>query len=181
MFAERLKPAETVVDLGCGAGQYGVEFASRGYRVIGVDYSAAMLALARQHAAESGVTIDLRECDLDEKLPFGAETIDAAVLVSVLQTAKDPIQLLARVRNTLRPGGYLLIESVRKFGALSYGKRLSARDRVINGVKKTVMKVPGMAKLYKADDITALCQSTGLEVVEGHTYPATFVVVAKKS
>ena len=181
MFAERLDLTGTVVDLGCGAGHYAIELASRGYRVIGVDYSPAMLALARQRAAEAGVTIDLRECDLDVALPLTTETVDAAILVSVLQAAKDPVQLLAQVRNALRPGGQLLIESVRRFGALSHGKRLGLRDRVINAAKKAVTAVPGLVKLYKPDDIAALCGSTGFEVLERHTYSATFVVVAKKS
>jgi SAM-dependent methyltransferase len=180
MFTERLPPGAIVGDLGCGAGHYAVEIAARGYRVVGVDYSAAMLALARKHAADAGVTLDLRECDLDLAFPFEEGKVDAAILVSVLQAAKDPIDLLARVRHGLSPGGHLLIESVRKFGALSQGKQLGVRDRVINAAKKAVVKIPGLMKLLKPDDIAALCRSTGFEVVESHTYVATFVIVARK-
>src|ERR1700691_1058807 len=40
--------AETVVDLGCGTGIITLEFARRGYRMIGVDPSSAMLQVALQ-------------------------------------------------------------------------------------------------------------------------------------
>ena len=180
-FTERLEPAGNVVDLGCGAGQYAVEAAVRGHSVVGVDYSPAMLALVRTHAAELGVTIDLRERDLDEAIPFGPDSVDAMMMVSVLQAARDPVRLLEQIRRALRPGGYLLVESVRRFGALSQGRELSARDRLINGAKKAVIKIPGMVTLYRADDIASLCRSSGLQVVECQTYEATFVVVAQKS
>ena len=178
---DRLAPAGLVVDLGCGAGQYAVEVAARGHPVVGIDYSPAMLALARSHAAELGVTIDLRECDLDEAIPFAPETVDAVMMVSVLQVVRDPKRVLDQIHRALRPGGYLLIESVRRFGALSHGRELSARDRLINATKKAVIKIPGMVKLYRSDDIGSLCRASGLHVVECATYEATFVVVARKS
>ena len=40
--------AETVIDLGCGTGIITLEFASRGYRMIGVDPSPVMLEVARK-------------------------------------------------------------------------------------------------------------------------------------
>ncbi len=39
--------AETVIDVGCGTGIVTLEFASRGYRMIGVDPSPRMLEVAR--------------------------------------------------------------------------------------------------------------------------------------
>lgn len=176
----RLTPAATVVDLGCGAGHYAVEAASRGFDVIGLDYSPAMLALARRHAADAGVAVDLRECDLDVALPLEHESVDAAMLVSVLQVAHDPDRLLADVATRLRPGGYLLIESVRQWGALSHGKTLRARDRLTNAAKKATVKLTGAAALYTPDDIATLCSTAGLEIVDDQTYEPTFAVLARK-
>ena len=47
--------AETVVDLGCGTGIITLEFARRGYRMIGVDPSPAMLKVALQKPGADGV------------------------------------------------------------------------------------------------------------------------------
>ena len=42
--------ARHIVDLGCGTGLITCDLARRGYRMIGVDPSAGMVALARQRA-----------------------------------------------------------------------------------------------------------------------------------
>jgi len=168
------------VDLGCGAGHYAVDLAAQGCRVIGVDTSPAMLALAREKATRAGVTVELRESDINQPLPIEVESVDAVILVSVLMVAEEPAGLLADVYRVLRPGGYLLVESVRKWGALSPGKELGVRDRLVNGAKKVAVKIPGLVKLYQPEDIAALCRSAGLEVVEENTYAPTFVIVAKK-
>src|SRR5277367_2533231 len=47
--------AETVVDLGCGTGIITLEFASRGYGMIGVDPSPVMLEVARRKPGADGV------------------------------------------------------------------------------------------------------------------------------
>jgi cyclopropane fatty-acyl-phospholipid synthase-like methyltransferase len=68
-FLERelaLEPGARVLDAPCGHGRHSVELAARGYRVVGVDLSAEMLAVARREAAERGVTVDWRQADMRE-------------------------------------------------------------------------------------------------------------------
>lgn len=65
-----------LLDLGCGTGSMSIEAARRGFEVIGVDLSPAMLTRAREKAAEAGLDIlwlcqDMCELDL-----YG--TVDAA-------------------------------------------------------------------------------------------------------
>src|SRR5262249_54099196 len=58
-----------VVDLGCGSGIWARILTNAGYDVLGVDYSAAMIALARRHAPKakfchgSYLDADLPPCD----------------------------------------------------------------------------------------------------------------------
>src|SRR5262245_18030256 len=123
-FIGQLPPGGTVADLGCGTGQHAVALALRGFNVIAVDYAPAMLARARTHARAQSATIEFRELDLNEDLPFAAETLDGALCVSVLQVVDQPARLLGQIREALRPGGCVLIESVRYSGALSRGDHL---------------------------------------------------------
>src|SRR5262247_2020093 len=56
-----------LVELAIGNGRVAIPIAqATGRRVIGIDSSPAMLAQARQRAAEAGVDIELREGDLRE-------------------------------------------------------------------------------------------------------------------
>src|SRR4051812_33751413 len=47
-----------ILDLGCGPGRHSVEIARRGYEVIGMDFSAGMLAIARRAAMAAGISIE---------------------------------------------------------------------------------------------------------------------------
>lgn len=55
-----LKPADRVLDLGCGPGLLAVPFARAGAAVTAVDPEEEMLAAARTAAAEAGVQVDVR-------------------------------------------------------------------------------------------------------------------------
>src|SRR5687768_5826098 len=56
-----------LVELAVGNGRVAIPVArATGQRVIGIDSSPAMLALARIGAAEAGVELDLRQCDMRE-------------------------------------------------------------------------------------------------------------------
>ena len=180
-FADRLPPGGTVVDVGCGTGQHAVGLALRGFHVIAIDYAPAMLARARTHARAQSATIEFREFDLNEYLPFAAETLDGALCVSVIQVIDQPTRLLGQLREALRPGCHVLIESVRYLGALSRGDHLGARDRIINGAKKLAAKVPGAVKQYQLDDVTELFLSVGLEVTATHVYEQTFTATARRT
>lgn len=171
----------SVVDLGCGSGQHAVALAERGLEVTAIDYSPAMLELARGHARESNCEIDFVEADLDGDLPLAAASFDAALCVSVLQVLTDADRFLQQVRDSLRPGGRLLVESVRELGALSHGDDLGTRDKTINMLKVTVARLlPHTVHEYTPDDITSLVEHAGMRVDQIDTYDATFAVLARR-
>src|SRR5262245_11110773 len=51
------------LDAGCGTGFLSFELARRGHRVTGVDFARAMIAIARQKAAERGAPVRFEEGD----------------------------------------------------------------------------------------------------------------------
>ena len=169
-----------VLDLGCGTGHHAVALAESGLSVTALDYSAAMLMRARTRALERSVVIDFREFDLNQDLPFAAKVFDGALCVSVLQVLDDPSRFLAQVREVLRPGGHLVVESVRKLGALSRGNPLDTRDRIINRLKVLAAKIPGAVREYQPGDIADLLAAAGMQVVETATYDATFTLLARR-
>jgi SAM-dependent methyltransferase len=98
---------KTVADLGCGIGNLLPPLAARFGRVVGIDFSTAMLACARRACRAPNVR--LAHADLARLERFRG-AFDVAVTVNAVLTP-DPERLdriLTGLHATLRPGGLLL-------------------------------------------------------------------------
>jgi ubiquinone/menaquinone biosynthesis C-methylase UbiE len=73
-----------------------------------IELSPAMLAIARQRAADLALDVDLREGDA-ERLPFDDASFDTVVCALSLCTIPSPVAALGEMRRVLRPGGRLLL------------------------------------------------------------------------
>jgi arsenite methyltransferase len=113
--ALHLRPGQTVVDLGCGAG-LDLFLAARRVgpqgKVIGVDASRAMVATARKAAAEANLTnVDVRVGDI-RRPPVRNGTADIVISNCVLGMFEDKLTVLRGVFAMLRPGGRAVISDV---------------------------------------------------------------------
>jgi SAM-dependent methyltransferase len=106
---ERYGPVQRVLDLGCGTGGHAAPLAERGYEVVGVDRSAAMLerAQARGSAARF-LEADILGLDLGQT--FDAVVMLFAVLGYQVSNA-EVLGALATVRRHLQPGGLFVADA----------------------------------------------------------------------
>jgi SAM-dependent methyltransferase len=113
-----LPAGSRVLDLACGWGRHAVPLAGAGLAVTGLDYSATLLAHARELAAEAGVAVEWVQRDLRE-LDWEGEFNAVLSLFSSLGYAgggadADDLQVLRGVRRALRPGGAFLLETMHR-------------------------------------------------------------------
>lgn len=102
------QPGESVVDIGCGAGQSVLQLAERvgpAGRVIGVDIAPRLLDLARRRA--SGLTqVDFVDADA-QALDLPAASADGVFSRFGVMAFADPAAAFANFRRILKPGGRL--------------------------------------------------------------------------
>jgi demethylmenaquinone methyltransferase/2-methoxy-6-polyprenyl-1,4-benzoquinol methylase len=99
-----LPEGSLVLDLACGTGDLSRLATRRGYRVVGTDISAGMLAA-------NGATTPLVEAD-GSSLPFPPGVFDGVVCGYALRNFSDLPGALAESARVLRPGGRLAVLEV---------------------------------------------------------------------
>lgn len=119
-FAQ-IQPGDTVLDLGSGAGNdcfvARAETGPSG-KVIGVDFTPAMLERARRNADKLGYNnVEFREGDI-EHLPVSDDTVDVVVSNCVLNLVPNKRQVFHEIRRVLRAGGHFSISDVVLQGQL---------------------------------------------------------------
>ncbi len=105
-----LKEGDRVLDVGCGWGSFAVHAAERhGAEVVGITVSEPQAVLARERAAEAGLSarVDIRVADYRE---LRGERFDAIASIGMVEhVGEERIDLYARqLADLLRPGGRLL-------------------------------------------------------------------------
>ncbi|WP_185152692.1 class I SAM-dependent methyltransferase [Fulvivirga aurantia] len=103
--------AELLVDLGCGSGRLEQELAESPINIIGVDYSAAMIELAKQNSPETKFLV---ESIYDFQIPQCDIVCSIGECFNYLFANKGDLNelkdLISRIYNALRPQGYLVFD-----------------------------------------------------------------------
>jgi SAM-dependent methyltransferase len=106
-----LKPAEHVLEVGCGSGGPALFMArTTGCRVTGIDINEHGIANAKSLAQEQGLEAQVyfHQADARQRLPFEDETFDAALCIDTINHLPDRLHLLRQWHRVLRPGGRAL-------------------------------------------------------------------------
>ena len=102
------KPREfTVLDVGCGTGNFTFTLAEAGFLATGIDAYDALVELAREKRRAMHVpNLAFRQTDLAKSNAFRDGAFDQVVNVHSLYVHPEPDRLLAEAFRILKPGGH---------------------------------------------------------------------------
>jgi arsenite methyltransferase len=125
----RIRKGDVVVDLGSGAGNdcfVARHEAGESGKVIGIDFTPAMINRARENAAKLGYeNVEFRQGDI-EKMPLTANTADVVISNCVLNLVPDKRAVFSEIVRVLKPGGHFSISDIVLQGSLPDNLRNAA-------------------------------------------------------
>jgi ubiquinone/menaquinone biosynthesis C-methylase UbiE len=187
---ERMIRAQTfssVLDVGCGTGDFVQLFDATRTRYLGIDISANMIAECRrlfpghEFKVADGDAIDAPDASVDLVLSIG-----------VLEYLKDPAGHLRELARVTRAGGNVIVtvpngsnrsrqldRPLRAAIDSSAGKRLRRmlrRPSQVRPAERTVVKDPSIRHRHMTvDELGAMARSAGLALVD-HSHVSLYVV-----
>lgn len=125
----KIKPGDTVIDLGSGAGNdcfvARAEAGAEG-KIIGIDFTPAMIEKARENAEKLGFNnVEFRQGDI-EQMPVTTNKADVVVSNCVLNLVPDKNKVFSEIFRVLKPGGHFSLSDVVLVGDLPDALRKDA-------------------------------------------------------
>lgn len=115
-----LSKGAKILDAGCGLGRISVELALRGLEVTGVDLIQSELEAAAETAADENVDLELIRADLrtfksDKKFDCA---VNLYTSFGYCDTIEEDAQILKSIFDSLRGGGYFILENLSRETAI---------------------------------------------------------------
>lgn len=159
------KPAERILDAGCGTGRHFGALLAAGSRPVGVDFAAGMLRVARQRFPQ----VPLAVADLQRPLPVKDRTADAVLCSLVGEHLGDLRTAFQGMYDVLRPGGRLLFSA--------YHPEMAAAGIEANFQENGVEFRLG-AYRHTVRDYSAMLEAVGFVTIRAHEFSGDEELVA---
>ena len=181
LAARFVSSGSRVLEVGSGPGYLSRELQDMDYDVVSCDLVLRMASKTRIRMNRDSVVV----ADV-HSLPFQPEAFDAIVLIGVISYVTDPVDVLCKLRNLLKPDGILLISSAntnlffisisRKIDQLlvRLGFRYPKRKTAKSFFSKT-------CTYYKASEFNALVSETGFSLLDSANIGFGRLKLRKKS
>jgi 2-polyprenyl-6-hydroxyphenyl methylase/3-demethylubiquinone-9 3-methyltransferase len=111
--ARRALTGLSALDIGCGGGLVAEPLARLGAQVTAIDAAERNIAIARAHAAQSGVTVDYRAASAEELAAEGRQ-FDIVLALEIVEHVADLAAFLDAAAALVKPGGLLIVATLNR-------------------------------------------------------------------
>jgi ubiquinone/menaquinone biosynthesis C-methylase UbiE len=149
-----------VLDVACGPGYVAMAFAQAGGDVVGIDLTAAPLAIAEQKRQELGLSNVRFQIGDAEHLPFTDQEFDIVVSRFALHHCEDAQRVLAEMARVCRVQGSVVLEDLV---TSEYPARAAYQNRFEQ------LRDPSHTRALPISEFLTLFTACGLEVEQVYT------------
>ena len=160
----RLTGREDVLDAGCGPGPVTLLLAPHAETVTAIDFTSAMLDIARETAAARKLTNVSFQLNGLEDFHAADATFDRIVTRYSAHHWPDPQKVLRRFREVIRPDGYLLLNDVM-------ASEVPVLDTFLQAAE--ILRDPSHVRDHSASQWQEMCRSGRLRAPDGSCMAAS--------
>jgi ubiquinone/menaquinone biosynthesis C-methylase UbiE len=103
-----LQSSDVVLDFACATGRYALEIAPEVETVWGIDISAEMIRVAKRIAVKSGIkNVQFIRAEITDP-QLEDESYNVVLAYNILHLVDDPVRVIARIKQLLKPGGLFI-------------------------------------------------------------------------
>jgi 2-polyprenyl-6-hydroxyphenyl methylase / 3-demethylubiquinone-9 3-methyltransferase len=148
-----------ILDIGCGGGILSEPLARLGAAVVGADPSESNIAVARRHAAGSGLTIDYRDTSA-EALAQAGEIFDVVLAMEVVEHVTDVGSFVELAAAMVKPGGILFAATLNRT-AKSFALAIVGAEYILRWLPRGTHQ---WDKFVTPDELEIAIEQRGLRV-----------------
>ena len=163
-----IKPADRVLDIGCGTGETTIDAAraAREGSALGVDLSSRMLAYARERARNAGVVNATFEQADAQVHPFEAGVFDLAMSRTGGMFFADPVAAYRNIGRALRPSGRLVLLTWQGIERNEWIREVQTAFAAGRDMQGPPPSGPGPFSLSEPDVVRSVLERAGFRDVE---------------
>lgn len=150
-----------VLDLGCGGGLLAEAMARAGADVLGIDLAEDLLAVARWHAEDVGLSITYRRISAEALAEECPGRFDLVTCMELLEHVPDPEAILSAALRLLAPGGVLVVSTLNRT-LKSFALGIVAAEYLLGIVPRGTHRFD---RFLKPSEIAAVLRREGAELL----------------
>ena len=152
----------TVLDIGCGGGILTEALARRGARITGIDATPAVIDVARQHAAQTGLDITYEITTAEAHATVARATYDTVVCMELIEHVPSPRSLLDAAASLVREGGDFFLSTLNR-SPRAYVEAILGAEYVL---RLLPIGTHDYARFITPAELASLLRASGFELLE---------------
>lgn len=157
-----------ILDVGCGGGIVCEPLGRLGAHVTGLDASSPSIDIAREHAAQNGLSIDYQCGTIENYAPNHGGRHDIITAFELIEHVPDVASFLSACSAALKPGGFLFLSTLNRT-FLSYGAAILGAEYIARIVP---IGTHQWRDFVRPSELAMIAGQTGFTVqhIQGMTY-----------